>query len=216
MNALYAAGGPTGVGSLRVLRHYRGKQLIGEIDLYDFLLHGVQSEDRLQAGDTVLVPPAGPQIAVFGAVKRPAIYELKGNATLGSVLDDAGGATVAAEFGHIEIDRIDANQQRETVTLNLPGASDPNKAREAIAVFPIFDGDRVHVSPILPYSERVVYMQGHVLRPGRISYRDGMRLSDVLHSYRDLLQSLRTRVRSCALLHQTCIRRPSNSMFQMS
>ena len=38
LNALFAAGGPTSIGSLRVVRHYRGKQLIGEIDLYDFLL----------------------------------------------------------------------------------------------------------------------------------------------------------------------------------
>jgi protein involved in polysaccharide export with SLBB domain len=187
LNALYAAGGPTSVGSLRVLRHYRGKQLVGEVDLYDFFLHGVQSEDRLEAGDTVLVPPAGPQAAVYGAVRRPAIYEFKSGSTLASVLDDAGGATVAAELGHIEIDRIDANQRRETVSLNLPATSDADKAREAIAVFPVFDGDRIRVSPILPYSQRVVYMQGHVLRPGRVSYRDGMHLSDVLRSYQDLL-----------------------------
>ena len=44
LNALYAAGGPTSVGSLRVVRHYRGKQLIREVDLYDFLLHGVRME----------------------------------------------------------------------------------------------------------------------------------------------------------------------------
>jgi protein involved in polysaccharide export with SLBB domain len=187
LNALYAAGGPTSIGSLRVLRHYRGKQLVGEIDLYDFLLHGVQIEDRLQAGDTVLVPPAGPQIAVYGAVKRPAIYELKDNATLASVLDDAGGATVAAELGHIEVDRIDANKQRETVSLNLPATSTPDNARTAIAAFPVHDGDRVRVSPILPYSQRVVYVQGHVVRPGRVSYRDGMHLSDVLPSYQDML-----------------------------
>jgi len=43
---------------------------------------------------------------------------------------------VAAELGHIEIDRIDANQQRETVSLDLPAASSPASAREAIASFP--------------------------------------------------------------------------------
>ncbi|WP_263352957.1 SLBB domain-containing protein [Acidicapsa acidisoli] len=187
LNALYAAGGPTRVGSLRMLRHYRGKQLVGEIDLYDFLLHGVQSEDRLQAGDTVLVPPAGPQIAVYGAVKRPAIYEFKSGATLAAILDDAGGATVAAELGHIEIDRIDANKQRETVSLDLPAESGVDKARAAIAAFPVFDGDRVHVSPIQPYSQQVVYVQGHVLRPGRMSYHEGMHINDVLHSYQDML-----------------------------
>jgi protein involved in polysaccharide export with SLBB domain len=202
LNALYAAGGPTSIGSFRLLRHYRGKQLVGEIDLYDFLLHGVQNEDRLQAGDTLLVPPAGPQIAVYGAVKRPAIYELKSTATLASVLDDAGGVTVAAELGHIVVDRIDANRKRETISLDFPAASNSassnpasgglasnslEAARGAIASFALHDGDRVHVSPILPYSQRVVYMEGHVLRPGRMPYHDGMHLSDVLQSYQDLL-----------------------------
>jgi len=187
LNALYVAGGPTSVGSLRVLRHYRGKQLVGDIDLYDFLLHGVQSEDRLAAGDTVLVPPAGAQVAVFGAVKRPAIYELKDKATLAAVLEDAGGTTVAAELGHIEVQRIDANKERETVQVDVHGSSDPDSARIAIAAFPVYDGDRVHVSPILPYSQRDIYLQGHVMRPGSIAYRDGMHLTDVLHSYQDML-----------------------------
>jgi protein involved in polysaccharide export with SLBB domain len=187
LNALYAAGGPTGIGSLRVLRHYRGKQLVGEIDLYDFLLHGVQNEDRLQPGDTLLVPPAGPQIAIYGAVKRPAIYELKGETTLAALLDDAGGATVTAELGQIVIDRVDANQMRKTVSLDLPSARNAEAARGAIARFVVRDGDRVHVSPILPYSQRLVYVEGHVARPGRMPYRDGMRLNDVLHSYQDLL-----------------------------
>jgi protein involved in polysaccharide export with SLBB domain len=187
LNALFAAGGPTSVGSLRVVRHYRGRQLMGEIDLYDFLLHGVQNEDRLQSGDTIAVPPAGPQIAVYGAVKRPAIYELKTETTLAQVLEDAGGATVSAALGHIVVDRIDANHQRETVSLDLPAGSSSESARATIAAFAVHDGDRVHVAAILPYSQRVVYMEGHVLRPGRTPYRDGMRLSDVLHSYQDLL-----------------------------
>jgi protein involved in polysaccharide export with SLBB domain len=32
-----------------------------------------------------------------------------------------------------------------------------------------------------------VYLQGHVARPGKLAYRDGMHLADVLKSYRDLL-----------------------------
>jgi protein involved in polysaccharide export with SLBB domain len=188
LNALYAAGGPTAAGSLRTLRHYRGKELIAEVDLYDFLLHGIRNgDDRFQGGDTLLVPPSGPQIAVSGAVKRPAIYELKDEKTLSAVLDDAGGTTVAAALGHITIERIDANRHRETVTLDLTSSRDPDAARAAIAAFSVKDGDRVRVAPILPYSERVVYLEGHVVRPGRLPYRDGMNLSDVLHSYQDLL-----------------------------
>jgi protein involved in polysaccharide export with SLBB domain len=187
LSALYAAGGPSAAGSLRVVRHYRGKQLIAEIDLYDFLLHGVHnSDDRLEAGDTLVVPPAGPQVAVSGAVRRPAIYELKGEQTLDQVLDVAGGMTVAAALGHITVERIDANQHRETLTVNSD-ASTPVSERAAMAAFTVKDGDRIRVAPILPYSERVIYLEGHVARPGRVAYRDSMHLNDVLRSYQDLL-----------------------------
>ncbi len=188
LNALYAAGGPTATGSLRVLRHLRNDKLIGEIDLYDFLLRGVRKDDdRLEGGDTLLVPAAGPQVAVYGAVKRPAIYELRDEKSLAAILDEAGGATVAAALGHITVERIDAHQQRETIGLNLQTTGDAEPPQASIAGFEVKDGDRIRVVPILPFSERVIYLEGHVVRPGRVPYRDGMRLTDVIHNYRDLL-----------------------------
>jgi protein involved in polysaccharide export with SLBB domain len=188
LNAIYQAGGPTSVGSLRIVRHYRGQQLIREVDLYNFLLNGVRMDDeRLQAGDTLLIPPAGPQVAIFGMVKRPAIYELKGSSTLKDVLDDAGGATVAAALDHITIERIDPNKQRETVTLESKPSDTPQSTLAQIAAFDVKDGDRIHVAAILPYSERAIYVEGHVVRPGKLPFRDGMQLSDVLRSYQDML-----------------------------
>ena len=189
LSALYAAGGPTSVGSLRILKHYRGQRLIEEIDLYDFLLHGVQKTvAHFESGDTLQIPPAGPQVAISGAVKRPAIYELAfGQSTLASLIDDAGGLTSAASLGHITIERIEANQRRETLTLKDTDGKDPQADGVALQSFAVRDGDRIHVAPILPYSDLVIYLQGHIVRPGRLPYRDGMRLNDVLHSYQDLL-----------------------------
>ena len=189
VSALYVAGGPTAAGSLRTLRHYRGKQLIEEVDLYDFLLHGIRNGSApFESGDTLLIPPAGPLVAVSGAVRRPAIYEFKSDKTmLATVIEDAGGLTAAASLSHIRIERIGANHQRETVT--LPGVDDQNSPSDhtAIDAFLMKDGDQVHVEPILPYSQRAIYLAGHVVRPGRMAYIDGMRLSDVLHSYQDML-----------------------------
>jgi len=189
LSALYAAGGPTSVGSLRVARHYRGNQLIEDVDLYDFLLHGIRNGSaHFESGDTLLVPPAGPQVAISGAVKRPAIYEVKsGDSALASLISDAGGATAAASLGHITIDRIGANHQRETVTLKAADEGSPQTERDAIAAFQVQDGDRIRISPILSYSQRAIYLVGHVARPGRLPYTDGMHLSDVLHSYGDML-----------------------------
>lgn len=183
LTALYASGGPTSVGSLRVLKHYRKKQLLETVDLYDFLLRGVQgSEKRLQEGDTLVVPAVGPQVAISGAIKRPAIYELNGETTLGVLFETAGGITVAASLQHISIDRVNANQNRETISI---GSSDQDE--NSVTGFRLQDGDRIHIAPIAPYSDRVVYVEGHVVRPGRHPFRDGMRLSQVLRSYQDLL-----------------------------
>ena len=158
------------------------------MDLYDFLLHGIRNGSAaFESGDTLLVPPAGPLVAVSGAVKRPAIYELKaGETTLATVIDDAGGFTASASLGHIRIERIDAHHQRETLTLHSSG-DQGSQAEGDIATFLVKDGDRIRIAPILPYSLRAIYLAGHVTRPGRLAYTDGMRLSDVLRSYQDML-----------------------------
>ncbi len=188
LNALYAAGGPTSVGSLRIVRHYRGKDLIREVDLYGFLLHGVfEGVERLEPGDTILVPPAGPQISISGMVKRPAIYELKQETKLSEVLEEAGGATVSAALSQIRVERVAANDHRETVSLSLSANGGVDAARKALETFLVKDGDRVMLAPILPYSERAIYLEGHVVRPGKYPYREDLTLSDVIRSYQDLL-----------------------------
>jgi protein involved in polysaccharide export with SLBB domain len=186
LSALFAAGGPTSRGSLRTLRQYRGTQLVREIDLYDFLLKGVRSDvDRLLPGDTLLVPPAGPQISVAGMVRRPAIYELKGEQNLSQVLDLAGGVLVSASLKQINVERIEAQQSRTMLSLQLTGTAD--EATQKLAAFQVKDGDIVRIAAILPYSEQAVYLDGHVFRPGKYTYRDGMTVSDLLKSYQDIM-----------------------------
>ena len=186
LSALYAAGGPTSRGSLRTLRQYRGTQLVREIDLYDFLLKGVRSEvDRLQPGDTLLVPPVGPQVSVAGMVRRPAIYELKGEQNLNQVLDLAGGLLVSASLKQINVERIEAHQTRTMLSLQLTGTTD--EATQKLAAFSMQDGDTVRIAAILPFSEQSVYLDGHVFRPGKYTYRDGMTINDLLKSYQDIM-----------------------------
>jgi protein involved in polysaccharide export with SLBB domain len=186
LSALYAAGGPTNQGSLRILRQYRGKQLIRQVDLYDFLLRGVRSnDDRLLPGDTILVPPAGPQVSVEGAVRRPAIYELNGEQGLNQVLDLAGGLLVSASLKQINVERIEAHQSRTMFSLQLPDNQD--EVKEKIAAFKVQDGDDVVITQILPYNAQAVYLEGHVFHPGKYPYRDGMTINDLLHSYQDVM-----------------------------
>lgn len=188
LTALFDSGGPTAVGSLRILRHFRNQKLIDEIDLYGFMLHGVRPvDDRLEAGDTLLVPPVRPQVAIFGAVKRPAIYELEDEKDLAAVLDEAGGLTVAASLAHITIERVVPDRNREEVAVDIASDRDPKAMLSRLRAIEVKDGDRIHVGTVLPYSEQVVYLQGHVARPGKSAFHDGMHISEILHSYQDLL-----------------------------
>src|SRR6202022_2257649 len=56
-----------------------------------------------------------------------------------------------------------------------------------VSAFKIQAGDQTHLFPLAPYNAGAIYLQGHVLRPGRYSYREGMKLTDLLASYTDLL-----------------------------
>src|SRR5208283_2899268 len=185
LNALVAAGGATPRGSLRALKHMRGRQELEEIDAYDLLLHGVTPDaKRLENGDTLLVPPPGAQVTVTGMVRRPAIYELNGEKTVAEVLELAGGILPAAALRHVEVQRLEAHEKRTMLSLDL---SADNSAPSQLASFRIQDGDEIHIFPIAPYNQDTIYLQGHVLRPGRYSYRDGMKLTDLIASYKEIL-----------------------------
>lgn len=188
LNALFVAGGPTQKGSLRIVKHYRGDQLIEVVDLYDLLLHGVKSNmQRLENGDTVLVPTIGAQVTVEGMVRRPAIYELKDEKNLASVLELAGGLLPTATLRHIEVQRLAAHEKQTMLSFDLPEVDSDSEVTKKLEAFEIHDGDRIRVFPIAPYNQDAVYLEGHVIRPGRYSYRPNMKVTDVIASYQDLL-----------------------------
>lgn len=185
LNALVAAGGTTSRGSLRTLKHMRGKQEIETIDAYDLLLHGVTPDaQRLENGDTLMVPPLGPQVTVTGMVRRPAIYELNGEKSVEDVLELAGGILPAAALRHVEVQRLEAHEKRTMLSLDL---SPDNSATAQLTTFKVQDGDEIHIFPIAAYNQDTIYLQGHVLRPGRYSFCEGMKLTDLVSSYKDIL-----------------------------
>jgi polysaccharide biosynthesis/export protein len=158
------------------------------VDLYDLLLHGVKSDlKRLENGDTVLVPPIGPQVTVDGMVRRPAIYELKDEQNLASVLELAGGLLPTATLRHIEVQRLVAHDKQTMLSFDLPEIDSDSEVTKKLVAFEIHDGDRIRVFPIAPYNQDAVYLEGHVLRPGRYSYHPNMKVTDVIASYKDLL-----------------------------
>ena len=202
LNALFVAGGVTPQGSLRRLQHYRGKQLLEEVDAYDLLLHGIRGElQRLENGDSLMVPSLGPVVTVEGMVRRPAIYELHNEKTLLDVLDLSGGILPAAALRHIEVQRLVAHEKRTMLSVQISETTDVEAVRTQMSGFEVQDGDEIHIFPIAPYNSESIYLQGHVLRPGRYSYKPDMKLTDLVASYADLLPEPSTRYAEIIRLH---------------
>ena len=93
-NALYMAGGPNEIGTLRNVKVYRNGKLLSNVDVYDFLLNGKLSGDvRLQDNDVVTVAPYEALVNITGKVKRPMFYEMKKTESAATLLRYAGGFT---------------------------------------------------------------------------------------------------------------------------
>src|SRR5262249_1794227 len=115
---------------------------------------------------------------------RPAIYELNGEKSLEEVLALSGGILPAATLKQVEEQRLDAYEKRTMLSLDLS----PNESADyQIRNFQFRDVDIIHIFPIALYNQNTVYLQGQVLRPGRYSYHDGMKLTDLVASYQEIL-----------------------------
>jgi len=180
VTALSAVGGPAKSGSLRKIQVLRNGHLVKTIDLYDFFLHGDKSADmRLQSGDTIFVPIAGAMVGVAGKVRRPAIYELKGGETVQDILTLAGGVVPTAYLQKVQVTRIVAHQSRVIMDLDL------HQSATALAVS-VQDRDLIKVTSIA-FDGGYVSLEGYAARPGDYQLAPGMRLSDLLLTYDNLL-----------------------------
>lgn len=172
VDALFTSGGPSASGSLRDIQVRRGGKDITHFDLYALLIHGDKSNDvPLQSGDVIFIPPVGPQAAVTGSVRNPAIYELRPGESLGDVLADAGGVSAVAAQTHISIERIDEHRDRFAVDV------DYNKTGLGTA---LADGDLVQVYSILPKYQKTVTLRGNTANPGRFAWHAGMHISELI------------------------------------
>jgi len=176
-NALFAAGGPVKLGTLRNISLKRNRHTVGTTDLYDFLLRGDKTRDfRLQSGDTIFVPPVGSIAAITGEVKRPAIYELKGTTRVSDLIELAGGTTPRSYLKRIQVIRNNPNVGREIIDLDLT-ASQMNGGPSDIA---LQNGDLVSIYPTDPRIYNTVRLLGAVKHPGEYEFKADMRLSQLI------------------------------------
>ncbi len=163
VTALMRAGGPSAAGSFRAIELRRGAQVVARFDLYDLLLSGDRSADRvLRAGDVVHVGPVGAQVGFIGSVNKPAVIELKPGETVADALRMVGGFTAVADRTRLAVERLAERNTGRIAQLELP-----RDERAGLA-----QGDLLRafsaVSAALPVQRQAkrIKIEGEVLRPG--------------------------------------------------
>jgi len=178
-SALFAAGGIKPIGSLRNIQLKRQGALVRHLDLYDMLIRGDTTDDtKLLPGDVIFVPPVGPTVAVEGEVRRPAIYEQKGATTVEEVINLAGGLSPEADTANAVLTRIDSSRHRVVLQVDLAASATKSQ--------PLLNGDLLRVARLRPTLDSGVLLKGQAFITGAFPFRNGMRLSDVIHSVDDL------------------------------
>jgi protein involved in polysaccharide export with SLBB domain len=163
VNALMRSGGPSAAGSFRNVQLRRGREVASSFDLYDLLLKGDRSADRvMQPDDVVYVGPVGPQVAVIGSVNQPAIFELKAGETINELLQMSGGFAAVADTTRLAIERLDERNTVRITQIELPqGQATPLRNGDVLRAF----NSTAVVLPVQRQNKRV-RVEGEVVRPG--------------------------------------------------
>jgi len=169
-NLLYASGGPNENGSFRKIQVIRNNKVISTIDIYSFLLKGIQTGNiRLQDQDVINVPVYQSRVEMAGEVKRPALFEVLNTESLQEVINFAGGFSDQAYTAKIQVFQ-NTNKERKIVDV---------KADDFNTYYPL-NGDRYVVERILNRFENRVEIKGAVFRPGIYELEKGLTLSGLI------------------------------------
>jgi protein involved in polysaccharide export with SLBB domain len=169
-NALYAAGGPNENGSFRHIQVYRNNQMVGETDVYDFLMNGIDAGNiRLQDNDVIIVQPLRTRVEIEGPIRRPGLFEIKPGENIDELLAFAGGFSDKAYTKRMTVRRTTGEQLKvEDIESGQYANFNPQ------------DGDFYIVGEILNRYENRVQVLGAVLRPGEFSLEEGMTIKSLI------------------------------------
>ena len=171
-HALYMAGGPNDIGTLRNIKVYRNNRLVSTVDVYDYILNGKLSGNvRLGDNDVIVVGAYDCLVNVTGKVKRPMYYEMKSTESVGTLINYAGGFTGDAYRKSVRIVRKSGSQY-----------SIHNVNEFDMASFRMADNDSVSVDSIIPRYSNMVEIKGAVFRPGMYQ------IGDNIYSVKTLLE----------------------------
>lgn len=169
-NALNYAGGPSINGTFRNIQLIRNNKVINTIDVYNFLLKGIQQGNiRLQDQDVINIPVYQKRVEISGEVKQAALFEMLEGEGLNTLISFAGGFTSEAYTAKIKAFQNTA-KERQLTDINA----------SAFQSFMPENGDRFIVEPILDRFTNRVEIIGSVFRPGQYELEKGLTLKSLI------------------------------------
>ena len=169
--ALAYSGGISEIGTLRDIKLIRNNKEVFSFDLYDLLIMGDRSKDiTIEAGDTLLINAASEFVQITGAVKRPAIYEIREDETLEDILDFALGFTQTANKSNISVSFLDLNKA-EIVKKNVSNLNQSLNNALSVNVFNYVSEDNANIQVI-----------GAVEQPGFYELKKYKNLDDLINN----------------------------------
>jgi len=184
--ALFHAKGPTKLGSMRSIKLIGDNKNTKQVDLYNYFLNPHHNEHlSLRNNDTIFVPAITTTAKVYGAVKRPAIYEIRSATNLYQLITYYGGGVLpSAHINLIKITRVSEQNAIETLDFNFKNMSDFKTKAQSIT---IRDGDSVFISEINQRKKDHITVYGAVSLPGDYELEDNMTVFDAIQKANGLL-----------------------------
>lgn len=185
LNAMYACGGPSEVGSYRRINIIRDNKVIKTLDLYDILISG-KSDDNilLKDQDVIQVPPVVNRVITTGFLNRTGLFETIPGETIQNLLDYSGGFNKDAYQQRVKIYR-NTKKERRILDIDYPDFEN----------IPVLHGDSLVVERILERFENLVSIEGAIFRPGEYSLSNNPTLTKLINTAEGLREdALATRI----------------------
>ena len=146
----------------------------------DALANGLGPAVPIQNGDLVRVFPIAERvhnrIAVTGNVNTPGPQGLTPGMTVADALRAAGGVKSDTYLGEVLVSRLQSDRSRAQLRARLL-----DTAGTVLNDFPLQEDDQLQVFSLTTFRPvRYVAIAGHVKKPGRFPYRQGMSLRDLV------------------------------------
>jgi protein involved in polysaccharide export with SLBB domain len=170
MNALYVSGGPSENGTFRDIELIRNGKVIVTFDLYDFLIHGDLTKNKvLRDDDVIKIGTYTKRVVLNGAVKKPAVFDVKPNETAWDIIKYANGFADNSIKDFISLYRYGTNS-KETFSVKY----------NEIDRFNLVSGDSIMVRAISNFILNRVTIKGGVYFPGVYDIKGFPTLSKLL------------------------------------